>query len=117
MGGVVRELPFTSVLGPWEMEEQGRHGASEEEKDRQNAVARQVRGAALAGGIFVCLLSYGYFQEKIMTGKWGNDGMGGRDISSVFLVMCNRLTSMGIAVIGSLVKGPPPHRMHAPAQK
>jgi len=117
MSGVVRELPFTSVLGPWEMEEQGRPGASEEEKDRQNAVARQVRGATLAGGIFVCLLSYGYFQEKIMTGKWGSDGMGGRDISSVFLVMCNRLTSMAIAVIGILVKGPPPNRVPAPAQK
>ena len=94
------ELPLSSILGPSEkMQEESGAGA-----DTRTA-ARQVRGATMAGGIFVCLLSYGYFQEKIMTGSWGSDGIGGRDISSVFLVMCNRITSMTIAVIGICAKG------------
>ncbi|EKX43439.1 hypothetical protein GUITHDRAFT_110561 [Guillardia theta CCMP2712] len=55
-------------------------------------------------GIFVCLISYGYFQELIMTGTWGNDKIGGTQISSLFLVMCNRITSMGIAVLAIMIK-------------
>jgi hypothetical protein len=100
-GPETRELPFSSVLGPSNMQEE----SEAEAKDRQNATERQVRGATMAGGIFVCLLSYGYFQEKIMTGSWGSDGIGGREISSVFLVMCNRITSMTVAIIGICAKG------------
>lgn len=96
-----QELPLASILGPSKMQEESGNG--EVETNRQKS--RQIRGAVMAGGIFVCLLSYGYFQEKIMTGKWGSDGIGGKDISSVFLVMCNRLTSMSIAIVGILLKG------------
>eukprot|EP00960_Hanusia_phi_P016347 481997-Hanusia_phi.AAC.1 len=39
-----------------------------------------------------------------MTGTWGNDKLGGTQISSLFLVMCNRITSMGIAVLAIMIK-------------
>uniref|UniRef100_A0A7S4JY88 Uncharacterized protein n=1 Tax=Guillardia theta TaxID=55529 RepID=A0A7S4JY88_GUITH len=65
---------------------------------------RTLKGVGLAMGIFVCLISYGYFQELIMTGTWGNDKIGGTQISSLFLVMCNRITSMGIAVLAIMIK-------------
>ena len=78
---------------------------AEEAKDREHAGARRLHGAALACGIFVCLLSYGFYQEKIMTGVWGADKVGGRHISSVFLVMCNRVTSMSIAFFSILAHG------------
>ena len=64
----------------------------------------KLRGAALAGGIFACLLSYGFFQEKIMTGPWGEDSSG-KHVSSIFLVMCNRVTTMGIALVGIVARG------------
>ena len=35
--------------------------------DQRAAGHSKLRGAALAGGIFAFLLSYGFFQEKIMT--------------------------------------------------
>jgi hypothetical protein len=34
-----------------------------------------------------------------MTGKWGDDQIGGKDISSVFLVMCNRWVSFLILML------------------
>lgn len=102
------QLPFSSFLGDGTMnkgETKEGESAQEGEKDRQNASIRQMRGAGLACGIFTCLISYGYFQEKIMTGQWGDDKLGGKQISSVFLVMCNRLTSLTIAIIGIVSQG------------
>ena len=72
------------------IEDRGIQGASEDQEEISRQRGRNVRGAVLVAGIFTCLLSYGYFQEKLMTGKWGDDKIGGKDISSVFLVMCNR---------------------------
>jgi len=99
-------LPFSALLGG-SMKGDMKEGESAKEgtKDRHNESARQMRGVGLACGIFVCLISYGYFQEKIMTGQWGDDKVGGKHISSVFLVMCNRVTSMTIAVIGIMSQG------------
>ena len=75
------------------------------EDSHARAHHRFLLGAGLAGGIFTCLLSYGYFQEKIMTGQWGDEKLVGKHISSVFLVMCNRITSMSIGAIFIMVKG------------
>mmetsp|Transcript_13511 Transcript_13511/g.32833 ORF Transcript_13511/g.32833 Transcript_13511/m.32833 type:complete len:371 (+) Transcript_13511:24-1136(+) len=63
--------------------------------------ARNARGFGLAMGIFVTLMTYGYVQERIMTSNW--DGMHGHEISSLFLVMCNRITSMMVAVTAILI--------------
>lgn len=43
---------------------------------------------------------YGFVQESIMTANWGPDVK----ISSLFLVMCNRITSMSIAIIAILIR-------------
>mmetsp|Transcript_1167 Transcript_1167/g.2769 ORF Transcript_1167/g.2769 Transcript_1167/m.2769 type:complete len:376 (+) Transcript_1167:79-1206(+) len=55
------------------------------------------RALGLASSIFICLCTYGYVQERIMTRPWGpnNDEY---ISNSMFLVMCNRLTSMGVAL-------------------
>ena len=72
------------------IEDRDLNGASEYQEEISRQRGRNLRCAVLVAGIFTCLLSYGYFQEKLMTGKWGDDQIGGKDISSVFLVMCNR---------------------------
>lgn len=75
--------------------------------------ARNARGFGLAMGIFVTLMTYGYVQERIMTSNW--DGMHGHEISSLFLVMCNRITSMMVAVSIPLSRfSPNPSLMSAP---
>mmetsp|Transcript_4159 Transcript_4159/g.8122 ORF Transcript_4159/g.8122 Transcript_4159/m.8122 type:complete len:379 (-) Transcript_4159:215-1351(-) len=58
---------------------------------------RSWKAAGLASSIFVCLCTYGYVQERIMTRPWGpnNDEY---ITNSMFLVMCNRLTSMAVAL-------------------
>ena len=61
-----------------------------------------VKGPILISGIFCSLLVYGYAQEKIMTQPWGS-GQEKFD-HSVFLVMCNRIMSMSIAVIAILLR-------------
>ncbi len=61
-----------------------------------------VKGFFLIMGIFCSLLLYGYAQEKIMTQPWGEKNV--KFNHSVFLVMCNRITSMSIASIIMLVR-------------
>jgi hypothetical protein len=67
----------------------------------ETAFRRNLRGCGLAMGIFVCLMTYGYVQERIMTSTW--DGIGGAQISSLFLVMCNRVVSLMVAVTAILI--------------
>ena len=56
-----------------------------------------IKGFFLIMGIFSSLLLYGYAQERIMTQPWGADNV--KFDHSVFLVMCNRITSMSIASV------------------
>ena len=53
-------------------------------------------------GIIGCLLLYGVLQERIMVESFGD---GERFKYSLFLVMCNRLTTMCIAIMGCLIYG------------
>mmetsp|Transcript_31749 Transcript_31749/g.75393 ORF Transcript_31749/g.75393 Transcript_31749/m.75393 type:complete len:306 (-) Transcript_31749:702-1619(-) len=55
-------------------------------------------------GIVGCLLLYGVLQERIMVEPFG-EVEGERFTFSLFLVLCNRLTTMTVAMIGCLVYG------------
>jgi hypothetical protein len=66
-------------------------------------VKYHVKGVLLILGIFASLLMYGYAQEKIMTQGWGEKNV--KFNHSVFLVMCNRITSMSIASLIMLFRG------------
>mmetsp|Transcript_9296 Transcript_9296/g.22399 ORF Transcript_9296/g.22399 Transcript_9296/m.22399 type:complete len:350 (-) Transcript_9296:391-1440(-) len=56
-----------------------------------------------ASGIIGCLLLYGVLQERIMIEPFGEEQE--RFKFSLFLVLCNRMTSMLIAALGCLVSG------------
>mmetsp|Transcript_42341 Transcript_42341/g.135571 ORF Transcript_42341/g.135571 Transcript_42341/m.135571 type:complete len:353 (-) Transcript_42341:28-1086(-) len=55
------------------------------------------------GGIIGCLMMYGVMQERVMTQPYGEEGAMFK--YSLFLVMCNRLTTCSLAVIMLLMKG------------
>jgi len=83
------------------------------DKAPESDTARNARGFGLAMGIFATLMTYGYVQERIMTSNW--DGMHGHEISSLFLVMCNRVCSMMVAVSNAFSLLPPcATPMHVP---
>jgi len=63
---------------------------------------RSWRALGLACSIFFCLIIYGYVQERIMTRPWGEKQFWMNN--SMFLVMCNRITSLGVAVFAIMVK-------------
>mmetsp|Transcript_10348 Transcript_10348/g.26543 ORF Transcript_10348/g.26543 Transcript_10348/m.26543 type:complete len:354 (-) Transcript_10348:310-1371(-) len=54
-------------------------------------------------GIVGCLLMYGVLQERIMVEPFGDEG--DRFKYSLFLVLCNRLTTMSVAIIAALIYG------------
>mmetsp|Transcript_9297 Transcript_9297/g.22401 ORF Transcript_9297/g.22401 Transcript_9297/m.22401 type:complete len:302 (-) Transcript_9297:391-1296(-) len=56
-----------------------------------------------ASGIIGCLLLYGVLQERIMIEPFGEEQE--RFKFSLFLVLCNRMTSMLIAALGCLLYG------------
>lgn len=52
-------------------------------------------------GVIGCLVAYGVLQEKIMQGSFDGE----RFTFSLFLVLCNRLTTMSLAVVMLLLYG------------
>ena len=66
-------------------------------------VQYHIKGSLLILGIFASLLLYGYAQEKIMTQSLGENNE--KFNHSIFLVMCNRITSMFIASVIMLARG------------
>lgn len=53
------------------------------------------------GGVISCLVLYGYLQEFIMQGSFGGETF----TFSLFLVLCNRLTTMSVAITMLLLYG------------
>jgi len=56
-------------------------------------------------GIVGCLMLYGVLQERIMAEPYGEGDEAERFKYSLFLVLCNRLSSCAIAVVGLMTNG------------